>query len=280
MQSLGKSIRRKSQIRNHRGRLFGCVEIALGFIVLFAIVPDAKAISIETSNGCMTTADDPCVRSGSCEIQGATWTQDVTIDRADIFSTQGWPGLCDMVHVALVQGDCEPPGAQVDVTVHLSETTFAVVPLIEGPLACAGSPSPALLSFDDPAAHGDVEVGSFKDVAFMVSNGGQSDATSVVFSGLAGDWSNAGGTCAGTIAAGASCTTIVRFTPTVIGAAADTLLLDYDDGTGPAASVSKGVAGSGVALAAPALHGPWLWLLLSGLAGVSIYSFSRRGWID
>jgi hypothetical protein len=111
-------------------------------VVLFAAPVTAHAVSVETSNGCSGTPADPCVRSGSCEIQGAIWTQDVTIDRADTFDTQGWPGLCDMVHVGLVQGNCEPAGAQTDVTVHLSASSFAWVPAIVGPLACAGEPQP------------------------------------------------------------------------------------------------------------------------------------------
>jgi hypothetical protein len=99
-------------------------------------------MSIEESNGCATTQDDPCLRTGTCEIQGATWAQTVTIDRADIFDTQGWPGLCDMVHVALVQGDCEPPGAKTGVVAFLSQTSFATIPEIVGPLSCAGEPQP------------------------------------------------------------------------------------------------------------------------------------------
>lgn len=239
------------------------------FVLQSAIVPVARAVMVETSNGCQTTPDDPCVRSGSCEIQGATWTQDVTIDRSDIFDTQGWPGICDMVHVGLVQGDCEPPGSQMDVTVHLSQTSFAWVPSIVGPLSCAGSPVPALLSFDDPGTHGDVRIGSFSDLTYTVSNSGQLEATSVVFSGLDGVWGSVGGTCGATVTAGASCTVIVRFAPSDVGASVDTLLLDYDDGAGPAATGSKGVAGNGVRFTVPALHGPWLWLLVAVLVGTA-----------
>ena len=65
----------------------------------------------------------------------------VTIDRANIFDTMGWPGLCDMVHVAVVQGNCEPPGGQTDVVARLSATSFAKIPSIDGPLACAGEPA-------------------------------------------------------------------------------------------------------------------------------------------
>lgn len=111
-------------------------------VILFMASATAHAIGTETSNGCSETQDDPCVRSGSCAIQGATWTQDVTIDRTDLFDTQGWPGLCDMVHVGFVQGNCEPAGAQIDVTVYLSPLSFASVPEVIGPLACAGDPLP------------------------------------------------------------------------------------------------------------------------------------------
>jgi len=253
------------------------IKFTAALMLVGAIVPAAGAVSVETSNGCQTTPDDPCVRSGSCDIQGATWTQDVTIERTEIFVNQGWTGLCDMVHVGLVQGDCEPPGAQTNVTVHLSQTRFATIPSIVGPLSCAGDPAPALLSLDDPGSHGEVEIGSFADVTCTVSNGGQLGATSLVFSGLAGDWSTVGGTCGESVAAGVSCTIIARFTPSSLGGSADTLLLDYDDGTGPAATISKGVAGTGIQFTLPALQGLGPWLLLAALAGSTIFLIHRRG---
>jgi hypothetical protein len=47
-----------------------------------------------------------------------------------------------MVHVGIVQGNCEPAGAQTDVTVYLSPLSFASIPEVVGPLACAGEPQP------------------------------------------------------------------------------------------------------------------------------------------
>lgn len=111
-------------------------------VVLLTAPATAHAIGTETWNGCAETQDDPCVRSGSCAIQGASWTQDVTIDRADRFDTQGWAGVCDMVHVGFVQGNCEPAGAQVDVTVYLSPLSHAFVPEVVGPLSCTAEPPP------------------------------------------------------------------------------------------------------------------------------------------
>jgi hypothetical protein len=123
---------------NRFAAAFSCVLCAL--FTFFA--PPAFSVSMEETNTCLTTTDDPCLRTGTCSIQGADWFQEVHIDRNDIFATQGWPGLCDMVHVALVQGNCEPPGAQTDVTAYLSVTTFAQIPSILGPLACAGTAAP------------------------------------------------------------------------------------------------------------------------------------------
>jgi len=94
------------------------------------------AIGTENPNTCRATTGDYCERSGSCSIQGSDWYQYVTIDKSDRFDTQGWPGLCDMVHVSLVQGDCSPPSAQIDVTAYLSATTFADIPEISGALVC------------------------------------------------------------------------------------------------------------------------------------------------
>jgi len=94
------------------------------------------AVGTEDSNNCRGATGEFCERSGSCSIQASDWYQNVTIDKSGIFDTQGWPGLCDMVHVSLVQGDCSPPSGQVDVTAYLSATTFADIPSISGVLAC------------------------------------------------------------------------------------------------------------------------------------------------
>ena len=63
--------------------MFG--KISLLMLLLLGDPTIAIAASLETENGCNSTQDDPCIRSGSCEIQGSVWNQDVTIDRSDIF---------------------------------------------------------------------------------------------------------------------------------------------------------------------------------------------------
>lgn len=122
-------------------------------LLLVAGAPDAQAESKEDSNGCIASRDNPCVRTGQCEIQGSVWGQQVTIDRADTFDTMGWAGLCDMVHVALVQGNCSPPGANRDITVTLSATSSAVIDSIAGPLRCAGATANALVGATRTGMH-------------------------------------------------------------------------------------------------------------------------------
>ena len=95
----------------------------------------------EDFNDCRGSSADTCERAGSCAIQGSAWYQYVTVLKSGKFDTQGWPGLCDMVHVSLVQGNCEPVGFQESVTAFLSDGYFAQVPSISGTLACGGDSS-------------------------------------------------------------------------------------------------------------------------------------------
>jgi hypothetical protein len=111
------------------------LQVACASLLLITAL-SVDAIGTEDSNNCRGTTGDYCERSGFCSIQGSDWYQYVTIDKSDKFDTQGWPGLCDMVHVSLVQGNCSPPSAQLDVTVYLSATTFADIPEISGTLVC------------------------------------------------------------------------------------------------------------------------------------------------
>lgn len=100
----------------------------------------ASAMSIETRNSCSETTNDPCIRSGDCSVQGTDWSQVVTVDRLDLYDTMGWPGVCDQVHVALVQGNCSPGGVRVNVTASLQANSSASIPELVGPLACGAEP--------------------------------------------------------------------------------------------------------------------------------------------
>lgn len=111
------------------------------FILALSLVLSSFNLSAggkEDTNDCRTSSGNLCERTGSCAIQGSAWYQYVTIDKSGKFDTQGWPGLCDMVHVSLVQGNCSPLGAQVQVKAILSSTTSAYIPNISGTLACGG----------------------------------------------------------------------------------------------------------------------------------------------
>jgi hypothetical protein len=115
------------------------------FLIAQIFVADRVfAQSLEDESGCLGTTDDPCIRTGTCSIQGATWAQTVTIDRSDLYDTMGWAGVCDQVHVALVQGNCEPGGPQINVTVFLQANSSASIPEIVGPLTCNAPPPAAI----------------------------------------------------------------------------------------------------------------------------------------
>ena len=94
----------------------------------------------EISNECRGTNNDPCIRAGYCAIQGSDWLQTVLINRMDIFDTQGWPGICDMVHVSLVQENCEINGddPQMYITAYIGEDSSAYIESISGTLSCGG----------------------------------------------------------------------------------------------------------------------------------------------
>ena len=114
---------------------------AVLLLICLGTAQSASAQSVEAENGCSGTQIDPCVRSGSCSLQGTTWDQTVTIARSDLYDTMGWPGVCDQVLVALVQGNCSPGGSQLDVTALLQAASSALVPDLVGPLACNAEPS-------------------------------------------------------------------------------------------------------------------------------------------
>ena len=135
--------------------------------------------------------------------------------------------------------------------------------------------SPAILSFDDPTPHGDVQVGDTKDVVYTVTNSGGSTATSIAFSGLTGDWSDVGGTCGTTLSALDTCTVIVRFAPSIIGASADTLVLDYNDGTALAQAL-KAVSGSGTPPMVPSVSAVGALVLGGVLVAVGGVATRRR----
>jgi len=112
--------------------------IVIGLISNLFTLTNSFAGGSQDFNDCRASDLLTCERAGSCAIQGSAWYQYVHIDKASKFDTQGWPGLCDMVHVTLVQGKCDPIGSQENIVSYLSTTSTADIPSISGTLACGG----------------------------------------------------------------------------------------------------------------------------------------------
>lgn len=125
--------------------------------------------------------------------------------------------------------------------------------------------SPALLSISNGPLYdfGNATVGSSVDFTFTLINSGPSTATALAGSGLAapfsfkgGSYPGAGGTCGAVLAASASCTIVVTFSPGTTGLLSDTVQIDYNDGAS-VQGVTRGVQGTGVSVAVLAIsNGP------------------------
>lgn len=116
--------------------------------------------------------------------------------------------------------------------------------------------SPASLSITShtsPYSYGAVSVASTVTESFTLTNGGGSDATNILLSGLSGVYADAGtGTCGGTLASGGTCTIDLSFTPVDLSTSTQTLDITYDDDSGNTGlTTSFDLTGSGVS--APAL---------------------------
>ena len=115
-----------------------------------------------------------------------------------------------------------------------------------------GTPPATLTISDGPSYDFGIQAtGSNTDFAFTVTNTGGFIASLMSGSGLAapfefsgGSYPGAGGTCAANLAAGATCTIVVRFSPIVVGGASDTIQLDYNNGFA-VASVTRDVIATG-----------------------------------
>ena len=101
--------------------------------------------------------------------------------------------------------------------------------------------APALLSLSDGPTYdyGPVVENGTKDKTITVTNTGAFSATTITGGGLAapysfkgGSYPGSGGNCGTSLAASASCTIVVTFAPTALGATADTVEINYFDGAG------------------------------------------------
>ena len=111
----------------------------VSLIAMFFAWSPANAKGKQDFNDCRTASGAFCERSGSCAIQGTAWYQYVTVAKKERYSKMGWPGLCDMVHVSLVQSKCDPLYSQENVTAYLSDSSYAIIPNFSGTLSCGGA---------------------------------------------------------------------------------------------------------------------------------------------
>lgn len=127
---------------------FSLLALGLGCLALATSTISAQVRTRETSNGCKSTRNDPCTRSGTCNIQRSTWSQRVVCSRLDRHATMGWAGLCDQVHVGLVQGNCSTSSTG-EIVIPLTARTTAYVTNLFG-MSCASmlASAPTALSYN------------------------------------------------------------------------------------------------------------------------------------
>lgn len=132
--------------------------------------------------------------------------------------------------------------------------------------------TPAALSISDGATYnfGVVTVGATAEKTFSLTNTGGFEAATIApvaltapFSFKGGAFPGDGGDCATSLAAGASCTFVVSFTPTAGGAVSETIRLDFNSGVS-AQQATRPIQGAGVTPAS---------LMISG---APVYDFGPR----
>lgn len=126
---------------------------------------------------------------------------------------------------------------------------------------CQGAAvSPASLAISDGATFnfGTAAANTSTDKTFTITHSGGSSATSIAGSGLAtpftfkgGSFPGTGGTCTTTLASG-TCTMVVTFNSSSVGAASDTIIVSYNDGAA-STSATRDVTGTAVNIATLAI---------------------------
>ena len=113
---------------------------------------------------------------------------------------------------------------------------------------------PAVLAISDGPTYdfGNIAVGASATHSFTVTNTGSIAATTIAngaltlpFAFVGGAFPGTGGDCGTTLAAGASCTVVLSFTPAATALSADNLTLNYNDGAGAQVS-TRAIQGTGV----------------------------------
>ena len=117
----------------------------------------------------------------------------------------------------------------------------------------AVAPAALAINLSPTYDYGSLATGASLDQSFTITNSGAFTASAMVGAGLAapftfkgGTYPGTGGNCSTTLAPAASCTVVVRWSPTATGAQSGTLQVNYNDGA-QAQAATRGVMGTGVA---------------------------------
>jgi hypothetical protein len=245
------------------------VTTATRAVVGSAVNPATLTINNSGAFGNVTvgaTADLPFTITNS---GNSTATLSAETLGADYTFPGGWPGTA----VATKCGTTIAAGATCDVVVRyspsgtgLNNQTFTVT-YNNG--AVAGQTATKALSGTGvsvanlnitgaPAVYdyGNVTAGGFATQTFTLNNTGGSAATLTaetvggMFAFSGGGTFPGGGTCStGTVAAGGSCTFIVKYSPTTTVAHSSTITITYDNGATSGNTTTRGVQGTGVTAA-------------------------------
>jgi len=114
--------------------------------------------------------------------------------------------------------------------------------------------TPPQVAFSSTVAYdfGPHAIGSTAEATLTVRNLGQLATTltptgpAAPFAWKGGAWPGSGGSCGATLLALSSCTVVITFSPTAIGAASGSVAVGYDDGLGGRATATRALAGTGV----------------------------------
>lgn len=179
--------------------------------------------------------------------------------------------------LALQNFDAE--GEQTTVTINAAvpannlQTQYALA------ASCSAAPAAVISVSDVSYNFGTLINGNSAVKTFTLTNTGSVTATTLVANGLAAPYSISGGTCVGNLAAAATCTVQVTFTPTATGTHSDGLDISFNDGIA-AQSFSHTFSGTSVAPAALTVSdGPTYdyGLIANGGSSVKQFTISNTG---
>ncbi len=123
--------------------ILACSMVFLFWVSCFT----AMAEGYDIYNGCGRGEANPCLRTGSCFIEGSSWYANVIVDRSDDLDTRSFSELCTTMHRSLAEGKCEPlyrsrPG----VISYMGEMSWARIPAtyLTDSLTCGGEKGASL----------------------------------------------------------------------------------------------------------------------------------------